>query len=190
MIDRYDVYMTGVGGQGIGLLAEALTRALDYAGKSVRGCDTHGLAQRGGIVTSHLRIGTSAHSPLVSPGQADLVIALERHEALRSARSYLRKGGALVWYDAVWQPLGVRLGQDAEVKREEVEAECRAMGSSSYRVFRADLGDPRAQNVAILRELATLGLPPGLGLEHIRSALADLMGGGALERNLAILDRA
>ena len=92
MSESYDIYMTGVGGQGIGLLAEALARAVDRAGLSVRGCDTHGLAQRGGIVSSHLRIGASAHSPLVSPGRADLVIALEgqtcRHEPSPMQRSF------------------------------------------------------------------------------------------------------
>jgi len=190
MSDRYDIYMTGVGGQGIGLLAEALARAVDHAGKSVRGCDTHGLAQRGGIVSSHLRIGKSAHSPLVSPGQADLVIALERHEALRAARTYLKRGGVLVWYDASWQPLGVRLGEAAEVGRSEVEAECAVREAQSCRVLREDLDDPRTQNTAILGELAARGLPPGVGAEHFRAALADLMDGATLERNLRILDLA
>ncbi|MGO8694683.1 MAG: 2-oxoacid:acceptor oxidoreductase family protein [Rectinemataceae bacterium] len=190
MSESYDIYMTGVGGQGIGLLAEALARAVDRAGLSVRGCDTHGLAQRGGIVSSHLRIGASAHSPLVSPGRADLVIALERHEALRAARSYLRPGGTLVWYDASWQPLGVRLGLAAEVGREEVEAECVSRGAASHRVLREDLADPRMQNTAILGELAARGLPPGVQAEHFRAALADLMDGAGLERNLRILDRA
>ncbi|HTX73148.1 MAG TPA: 2-oxoacid:acceptor oxidoreductase family protein [Rectinemataceae bacterium] len=187
MIERFDIYMAGVGGQGIGLLAEALARAVDYAGETIRGCDTHGLAQRGGIVTSHLRVGTAVHSPLVSPGQADLVIALERHEALRAARDFLKRGGALVWYDAVWQPLPVRLGQAAETRREEIEAECISRGARSFRVFRDDLPDPRAQNVAILSEIVRQGILPGLRLDHVRSALGDLMEGGALDRNLGIL---
>ena len=183
----FDVYMIGVGGQGIGLLAEALARAADHAGLVVKGCDTHGLAQRGGIVARHLRIGGKAHSPLVSPGAADLVVALERNEALRGAREYLAHGGALVWYDAVWQPLEVRLGESPEVTREEVEAECRGKGASCRFVLSDDLVDPRMQNSALMAELAAGALVPGVGIGHYRDALRDLMIGATLERNLEIL---
>ncbi|MBW2538534.1 MAG: 2-oxoacid:acceptor oxidoreductase family protein, partial [Deltaproteobacteria bacterium] len=54
-MNSFNVYMTGVGGQGIGLLSEILLRAADHAGHTVKGVDTHGLAQRGGIVVSSLR---------------------------------------------------------------------------------------------------------------------------------------
>ena len=56
-MNAFNVYMTGVGGQGIGLLSEILLRAADHAGHTVKGVDTHGLAQRGGIVVSSLRFG-------------------------------------------------------------------------------------------------------------------------------------
>jgi indolepyruvate ferredoxin oxidoreductase beta subunit len=182
----FDIFMIGVGGQGIGLLAEALARAADHAGIVVRGCDTHGLAQRGGVVTSHLRLGASAHSPLVSQRCADLVIALERHEALRGARTYLKSGGVLVWYDTSLQPLGVRLGEAAAVSREDVEEECRALGALCQAVERKDLGDSRAQNVAVMAHIAAAGLVPGIDAGHFKAALGDLMAGAALERNLAL----
>ena len=60
-----NIYLTGVGGQGIGLLTKILTRACTIAGYRVRGCDTHGLAQRGGTVVSHLRIGDELFIPRV-----------------------------------------------------------------------------------------------------------------------------
>ena len=113
--EKFDIFVIGVGGQGIGLLSEALIRAADHAGKTVRGVDTHGLAQRGGMVASHVRIGAGAHSPLVMAGQAEMVVALERHEALRGMNLYLQDGGTLVYYDAVWQPLDVRLKKQAQV---------------------------------------------------------------------------
>ena len=126
--------MIGVGGQGIGLLSEILIRAADAAGLPVVGCDTHGLAQRGGVVVSHLRIGAGAHSPLVEDGAADLVLALERHEALRALRSMLREGGSMVWYDASWQPLDVRRGLAAEVTAGDIDAEARARAITAHRV--------------------------------------------------------
>ncbi|GAG76749.1 unnamed protein product, partial [marine sediment metagenome] len=103
-----NIYLTGVGGQGIGLLSDVLALACVRAGYRVRGCDTHGLAQRGGTVVSHLRIGDSLFGPRVPPGQADLVVGLERLEALRAARAMLKSGGRLLYYDAVYQPIHVR----------------------------------------------------------------------------------
>jgi indolepyruvate ferredoxin oxidoreductase beta subunit len=182
----FNVFMIGVGGQGIGLLSEVLIRAADAAGLVVVGCDTHGLAQRGGTVISHLRIGASAHSPLVAEGAADLVLALERHEALRAMRSMLRDFGTMAWYDASWQPLDVRLGRAPEVSRKDIESEAARRGIASHRVHVRDLEDPRMQNVAVLAEAARAGLVPGLSPSHYRQAMGDLMEGPTLEANLGL----
>lgn len=186
----FNIYMTGVGGQGIGLLAELLARAAAQAGLPTKGCDTHGLAQRGGIVSSHLRLGSGAHSPLVEAGRADLVVALERCEALRALRTMLAPAGLLLWYDASWQPLDVRLGRARAVETEDVFAEAAARGVRARRVFREDLDDPRRQNMALVADIAGAGLIPGIGLEHYRAALADLLDGSALAKNLAVLEGA
>ena len=188
-MERFDVFLIGVGGQGIGLLSEALLRAADAAGLTVRGVDTHGLAQRGGVVSSHLRIGGAAHSPMVSKGRAQLVVALERHEALRGLTEWAAPGGALVYYDAVWQPLGVRLGQAAAVEAETVDAECARRNVTCARVCVDDLPVTRMQNVAVLAEIARRELLPGVARVHYRQALGDLLGGAALEANLALFDR-
>jgi indolepyruvate ferredoxin oxidoreductase beta subunit len=188
MEGSYNVYVCGVGGQGIGFLAEAMARAADHAGIPVRGCDTHGLAQRGGMVSSFLRLGPAAHSPIVRPGEAGLVVALERTEALRAAREWLAPGGDLVWYDSLWQPLPVRLGEEAAVEAREVEEACAALGARLHRLTPGRLADPRMQNAAALGEVARKGLLPGVGMGHFREALADLMEGKALEENLALLE--
>ncbi|MBP7095105.1 MAG: 2-oxoacid:acceptor oxidoreductase family protein [Spirochaetia bacterium] len=187
MIGNFDIYIAGVGGQGIGLLSEALIRALDHAGLEVKGCDTHGLAQRGGSVSSHVRVGAGAHSPLVSEGSADLVVALERHEAVSAGRKYLKEGGVLLWFDASWQPLDVRLGKEGAATEEDVEEAASLRKGRALRVDGEGLPDPRMQNVAILAAVCRRGLVPGLSLQHARAALSDLMAGGALEANLALL---
>ncbi|MBU1081508.1 MAG: 2-oxoacid:acceptor oxidoreductase family protein, partial [Spirochaetes bacterium] len=177
MSGGFDIYVAGVGGQGIGLLSEALIRAVDYAGYVVKGCDTHGLAQRGGSVSSHIRIGAEAHSPLVSEGRADLVVALERHEAVSAGRAYLREGGTLLWLDSTWQPLAVRLGGARSAEVADVEEAASLRGGRAARVAPVAAVDPRSHNVVVLAEICALGLVPGLRLEHARSALADLLGG-------------
>ena len=185
-LQKFDAYLVGVGGQGIGLLAEALVRAADHAGHTVRGVDTHGLAQRGGTVESHLRLGTSAHSPLVSRNQADLVLALERHEALRGAAAYLKRGGTLVYYDAVWQPLAVRLRQEPEATADQVEQLATDNDFTFVRVVLADLADARMQNVALMATLAARGILPDVQPGHYERALADLLAGSTLDANLRL----
>jgi indolepyruvate ferredoxin oxidoreductase beta subunit len=186
---KFDIYVIGVGGQGIGLLSETLLRAADHAGQPVRGVDTHGLAQRGGMVASHVRIGAGAHSPLIMAGQADMVVALERHEAWRGMNLCLKDGGTLAYYDAVWQPLDVRLKKEAAVTSEAIGAACGARGIRAVRVFRDDLPDPLMQNMALLAEICRLDLVPGVGIVHCEAALNDLLEGAKLEKNLALLRR-
>ena len=187
--EKFDIFVIGVGGQGVGLLSETLIRAADHAGRAVRGVDTHGLAQRGGMVASHVRIGAGAHSPLVMAGQAEMVVALERHEALRGMNLYLKDGGTLVYYDAVWQPLNVRLKKEAAVTAAVIAGACQARGIREARVFREGLADPRMQNVAVLAEICRQELIPGVNAGHVEAALNDLLAGAVLEKNLALFHK-
>lgn len=185
----YNVYMSGVGGQGIGMLSEVLIRAADYAGYTVKAVDTHGLAQRGGIVVSQVRIGETVHTPLVSRRSADLVIALERHEAQRALVEMIAGGGVLVFYDTVWQPLDVRLGKAPEVEAAQLEGLCRQLDVEYVRVFSPDLPDTRMQNIAVLACICRRKLIEKVSADHFRQAMTDLMAGDMLEDNLALFDR-
>lgn len=185
-MDRFDIYLIGVGGQGIGLLSEIILRAADHAGHPVRGVDTHGLAQRGGIVRSQVRIGAAAHSPLIRQGAADLVVALERHEALRGMNSALRNGGTLLYYNTVWQPLAVRLNQAKAVSEEMIQEECRRRTIREVKVFKKGVTDARMQNMVLLAHIDKLALIPEVETEHYQLAMADLMAGSMLEKNQAI----
>ncbi len=182
----FNIYLCGVGGQGIGLLSEIILRAADHAGLRAKAVDTHGLAQRGGIVVSHIRLGDAVHSPLVPERMADLVIALERHEALRGVHSALRDGGTLIYYDTVLQPLPVRLGTAPETGTADVEHACDVRGITVYAVTRPGLPDPRMQNVAVLARIHAKGLIPGLTAAHYEQAMDDLLKGAALQTNLEL----
>jgi len=103
--NRYEIFIIGVGGQGIGVLSELLLRACDYCGYKVKSVETHGLAQRGGTVSSHLRLGTNVYSPIIMSNSADMVVSLERNEAMRGMNDQLKDNGTLVYYDTSWQPL-------------------------------------------------------------------------------------
>lgn len=188
-MNQFNVFLIGVGGQGIGLLSEALLRAADHAGLPVRGVDTHGLAQRGGVVTSYLRVGQNIHSPLVRSFNADLVIALERDEALRGMNTMLKDGGTLVYYDASWQSLPVRLGEATATTTETIARQAAARGITVHRIFDAALPDVRMQNVTLMAAVVREKLFPGVALAHVEQALDDLLRGELLNQNLAVLRR-
>ena len=187
-MEAFNIYLAGVGGQGIGLLSEIILRAGDLAGQPVKGVDTHGLAQRGGMVKSQIRIGRNVHSPLIPEGAADLVLALERHEALRAMNLALKDKGTLVYYNTVWQPLDVRLGSVGEVSENIIDNEARLRGIRVYKVFDPGLVDARMQNIAMLAVIAGNNLIPGVGLDHYKQAMEDLMAGRMLSRNRALFE--
>ncbi|MDF1593267.1 MAG: 2-oxoacid:acceptor oxidoreductase family protein [Desulfobacterales bacterium] len=184
----FNIYLTGVGGQGIGLLSEVLLRAGDHAGLPVKGVDTHGLAQRGGIVVSRLRFGAGVYSPLIPAGEADLVVALERHEALRGVNTALKDGGTLIYYDTVWQPLEVRLKKAPPVDENTVAETCRKRDIREISVFRPDLKESLMQNIVVLAHISGESLIPGVTTAHYKTAMADLMSGAMLAKNMALFD--
>lgn len=185
----FNIYLIGVGGQGIGLLSEVIIRAADKAKLNVRGVDTHGLAQRGGTVSSNIRIGENIYSPLIMKGQADLVIALERHEALRGMIDYSKNGGTVLYYDAVWQPLDVRLRKSKEIENEMVEKEANQRNVKLIRVYIDDLEDARMQNMTILAAMSKKEIIPDIRKEHYLEAIEDLLAGKVLKKNMELFER-
>jgi len=93
MKNEYNIVVTGVGGQGVLSLAKLIGNAALKEGKNVFMSEVHGLAQRGGAVTSELRIG-DVHSPLTEEGEADVIVALELMESLR----VLNKANSKTWF--------------------------------------------------------------------------------------------
>jgi indolepyruvate ferredoxin oxidoreductase beta subunit len=83
MSEQGNILFCGVGGQGILLASEVTAYSLLAAGMDVRKSEVHGMAQRGGSVTAHLRYGDKVYSPLISVGEADIVVAFEMMEAVR-----------------------------------------------------------------------------------------------------------
>ena len=138
---------------------------------------------------SQIRFGDAVHSPLIPEREADLVVSLERHEALRAAEAMLREKGDLIYYDTVWQPLPVRLDEAAEVSGDDIRRRCSERGIRVLSVFDPELPDIRMQNMAVLGDIARQGLIPAVDLPHYRSAMADLMAGAMLEGNQAIFER-
>ena len=110
-----NVSLVGVGGQGIILTADILAKTAALAGYDVKKSEIHGMAQRGGSVTSQVRFGASVASPIIQEGTADILVAFDKIEALRSS-GVLAKDGTAVVNDLCLVPVTVSSGQQPPVE--------------------------------------------------------------------------
>lgn len=149
-METKNIMIVGVGGQGTLLTSRILGALTIHAGYDVKLSEVHGMAQRGGSVVTFVRYGDKVNEPIVEEGQADVLIAFERLEALRYAH-FLKKGGAIVVNDQRIDPMPVVIGaaKYPENILEELE--------KTHRVFKVDameeakkLGNSKIFNVIVL----------------------------------------
>ena len=105
MKGSYDVMIVGIGGQGTILASNIIGEACILEGRTVRGAETHGMAQRGGSVESHVRID-GKFGPLIAPGTADLLVGFDLLEGLRYSH-FLKPDGAIVISERLVIPTSV-----------------------------------------------------------------------------------
>lgn len=104
-----NIMIVGVGGQGTLLTSRIIGKAALDCGYDVKISEVHGMAQRGGSVVTFVRFGDKVSEPVVEEGQADVIIAFERLEALRYAH-FLKADGVLVVNDCRIDPMTVVTG--------------------------------------------------------------------------------
>lgn len=150
-----NILVVGIGGQGVMTATEILAEAAIALGHDVKKTEVAGMAQRGGVVSSHLRFGTKVLSPQIMAGTADLLVGFEAAEALRWCH-YLRPGGLVLTNTARLVPPVVDLG--LYDYPDDPQAQVRARG---YHVHAFDamaialeLGDMRLGNTVMLGAMA------------------------------------
>ena len=104
-----NIMVVGVGGQGTLLTSRIIGKTALHQGLDVKLSEVHGMAQRGGSVVTFIRFGENVYEPVVEEGEADILIAFERLEALRYSH-YLKKGGKLIINDHRIDPMTVVIG--------------------------------------------------------------------------------
>jgi len=110
-MNKYDLLITGVGGQGNILASDIIGEAALSAGYDVKKTDTLGMAQRGGSVISHLRIAEHVNSPLIRQGDVDILLAFEKLEAVRWTQ-FLKPGAVTIVNNHALPPLSVNVGNE------------------------------------------------------------------------------
>jgi indolepyruvate ferredoxin oxidoreductase beta subunit len=176
-----DCMIVGVGGQGTILASRLIGIAAQNRGLDVRGSETIGMAQRGGSVVSHVRLGHDIDSPLISRKGADVILAFEPCEAVR-ALPYLKPDGVMIACDRAVQPAA---GYDAALMLRYLESAVRRLHVLSGEEINERCGE-RCLNVAILGAAISRGALP-FSLEDIERALGERFDARRAEPNRAAL---
>src|SRR5512137_2904146 len=149
----FDIYLVGVGGQGVLTIGEIITTAAFQKGIPVNFYPTKGMAQRGGFVKAQLRLGRAAAGPSIPEKGADLVIATEVSELLKAVR-FIKPGGDVVLFGFVWSPTAVMLGKAPYPTLEQVTEQVRAAGGALHYIAPEKLpiyeGAPVPDNLYVL----------------------------------------
>ncbi len=182
-----NIIICGVGGQGTVLAAKVLSQAAISNGQRVLSAETIGMAQRGGSVVSHVRIGEDVFSPLVPQGQADVLIAFEAAEAVRNI-AFLKEGGSVIVNKKVVQPVTASLSGKAFDEKEMISYLEKVAGKViAVDTDQAckDLGSTKVVNMVLLGAASKTGL---ISKDELKAALKLLVKPEFYELNVRAID--
>ena len=170
-----NILLAGVGGQGTVLAAKVLAQAAQDKGWKVRTAETIGMAQRGGSVVSHVRMGNegeAVHAPLLAQQSADVVIAFEPAEAAR-VLPFLKLGGLVVTASTAVQPVTASLSKNpyraADVLT-ALQSQVERLVIVDDEVLVAEVGNRKALNTILLAK-AVQAADMGISLDDLRAAI-------------------
>jgi indolepyruvate ferredoxin oxidoreductase beta subunit len=164
----YDIFIIGVGGQGVVTVGDLIAEATVKARLPVNVYPTKGMAQRGGSVTVQARLGREVVGPQIPEQGADLVIAMERSEALKAVR-FVRPGGDFLLFGHVWEPTKVMLGRADYPTLEQVRERVREAEGELRYLDQKDV--PRHEDVPLPANIYVLGAAVGhTGLGRVLGA--------------------
>ncbi len=157
-----NVLIVGVGGQGVLTASDILATVCLVHGYDVKKSDVHGMAKRGGVVYSHVRYGRTVLSPMIEPGESDVLLAFEPAEALRWSK-YLKPGGTLITNLRQRVPpascldrtpqAALRYPQEIQRSLRQQVGDVRALDAESLAM---ELGNPRVSNTVLLGVLSNV----------------------------------
>lgn len=171
---RKNIILCGVGGQGTILASRLIATAAMDRDIPIKTAETIGMAQRGGSVFSHLRLGEGTNSPLIGKGEVDLIIGFEPGETVRQL-PFLKKGGAVVVSSRPVMPVSAMIGQSSydpaqmiAYLKENVERLTIVDADKAA----ADLGSAKTLNVVLLGAALRSG-ELGLAEEDVEKAIKE-----------------
>lgn len=169
------VMIVGVGGQGSLLASKLLGRLLVDEGYDVKVSEVHGMSQRGGSVVTYVRFGEKVYSPIITEGEADIIISFEKLEAARYAK-FLKKDGKIIVNTQQIDPMPVIIG--AAKYPENVLAELENKGVCVEALDALSLaetaGSSKAVNIVLMGKAAKyFGIPYESWITAIENTVAE-----------------
>lgn len=183
------VLLCGVGGQGTVLASKLMAAAAMDKGIPVLSAETIGMAQRGGSVTSHVRMGEGLYSPLIGRGQADIILGFEPGEVVRML-PYLREGGFVAVSTRLVRPVtGPLTGTDYTGLEmlDYIRSKVRNMITVDADRASADLGSAKVLNVVLLGAAIGSGLLD-ITRDDVKKAILEKVAPKFHELNLRAID--
>lgn len=158
-----NILLAGVGGQGTILMSKILSEGLLEAGYDVKMCEIHGMAQRGGSVTTQIKFGDAVYSTAIGTAEADVLVAFEKAEAVRWLRDLKPDGAAIVNdYEIYSLPVLTGAAQYPQGIDDYLKDHIKRLSLLNANKIAADLGNSKAQNMVLLGVCVR-----ALGLEDI-----------------------
>lgn len=177
-MDTINIALCGLGGQGILFMTRILAQAALNKGLNVMGAETHGMAQRGGSVISHLRLG-NVESSLVRTGSARFLLSLDEHEGYRNLPFLARGAGFYVNTDSQKFPT-----EEVKSFLEKREISYRSVPAGT---IAQELGAPLSSNLALLGYFSAFGEAPVTN-EEMRNTIDQISPDKFKEINLKVFD--
>ncbi|MBE3144255.1 MAG: 2-oxoacid:acceptor oxidoreductase family protein [Planctomycetes bacterium] len=128
---NFDIYLVGVGGQGVLTIAEIISEAAFHKDIPANYFPTEGMAQRGGFVKAQVRLGRKLVGPNIPEKGADLAIAMEISEALKAVR-FVRPGGDFILWGHIWAPTAVMPGKAKYPPLDQVKEQIKLAQANLY----------------------------------------------------------
>ena len=183
------VILCGVGGQGTVLASKLISYAAMAKGEEVKSAETIGMAQRGGSVTSHIRIGEEAFSPLIPKGKADVMIAFEPAEAVRNL-DYLKPEGVVVVSKKAVKPVTASLATkeyEAQEMLDYLQSKVNRLIVVDGQQVMEEIGSPKVLNIVLLGAAIACN-EIDISVEEIQSAIKEKIPEKFYEQNLRALE--
>jgi len=186
---EFNIVAIGTGGQGILTLTFIMAEAALKQGYDVKTSELHGLAQRGGSVSCHIRFGKKIYSPIVRESEANLIIALEPLEALRACYYGSRENGTVIIFNTFpIVPLSVSILKESYPSLEKIENVLKEFASqvipiNATEIAKKELGKGVFANVFMLGYAFGLGLIP-IEKKNLEEGIKEVVKEKYLESNL------
>jgi len=188
-MDEFNVLVAGVGGQGVLLVSSVLGNTAVKEGLNVRVSELHGMAQRGGSVVCHVRIGKKVYAPTIMEGRANVILGLELLETLRNVKFASTETMILVNNEKI-VPSGISNSSVSYPPSETILKQIRDFTQNVFIIDAVNLakkaGNVLTRNVVMLGALAATERLP-LSLENLKATLREVVRPKYVETNLKAL---